>query len=486
MRRWTTAGVLLLSLLLAGVTGCNPLGEAEETTQQLADVIRGDLIVSVSGSGNIEASDEARLSFGSGGRLDKIHVEEADVVKKGEVLAELDTDTLELAKNQAEVALTQAEVALTQAELTRQTAEYNLENILDTESALELALFQAQIDVRTAEHYVDETRDIYTWPDIETAQEDVDEAKAYVDYASDRLEDAGSTEAEAQWLATLAYAQARLVAAEAKLDAKIKSYDTEEVAIAKMQLQVAEMAETEAQKNLDELAEDIDMQELQIAAAKESVKQAEQSVALAQESLKETQRQLDEAIITTPIDGVVASVTAEEGDIIPSPSMSPKPVIYLIDPGVVELIVEVDEIDIPEVMLGQEAIIELDALPDAEFLGVVAVIYPVPTEVGGVVLYNVKIELDVPEDSGIKVGMSASADIILAEQSNVLLVPDRAISKDSEGRTIVKVMVNEQVEERPVVIGLSDGFDTEVISGLNEGEKISIERAKTKESGGLF
>jgi HlyD family secretion protein len=151
-----------------------------------------------------------------------------------------------------------------------------------------------------------------------------------------------------------------------------------------------------------------------------------------------------------------------------------------------ELIVEVDEIDIPGVKLGQEAIIELDPLPDVPFVGFVTVIYPMPTEVGGVVLYNVKIELDVPEDSEVKVGMSASADIVLAKRSNVLLVPDRAIDEDNEGRTIVKVMVNEQVEERPVVIGLSDGFDTEIISGLSEGEKILIERAKTKETTGLF
>ena len=468
MRRWRIMAAFLLCLILVGVTACNAFGEEEETTQQVVEVVRGDLIVSVSGSGNIETSRDARLSFGSGGRIDKIYVEKGDEVSQGEVLAELDADALELAKTQAEVALTQAELALTQAQLNQQTAEYNLKNTQDTKDTLELALLNAQINLRNAEHHLDETRDIYTWPEIEVAQDDVDDAKAFLDY----LLSFGPTQEQ------LDYAQARLDAAESTLDAMINSYDTEEVAIAKLQVEAAVMAEAQAQKNLDELIEDITIMELQLEAAKASVEQARESAALGRESLDQAQKQLDEAIITAPIAGVVASLSAEEGDIIPSPTMSPQPVIYLIDPTGLELVVEIDEIDVPEVKLGQEVIIELDALPDTEFKGVVTIIYPLATEVGGVVLYDVKIELDVPEDSGIKVGMSASADIILANRSNVLLVPDRAITEDGEGRTMVKVMVNEQIEERLVEIGISDGFDTEIINGLREGEMALIERAK--------
>jgi multidrug efflux pump subunit AcrA (membrane-fusion protein) len=320
MKRWGTIGILLLGLILAGLTACNPLGN-EETIEQLVEVVRGDLIVSVSGSGNIEAASEARLSFGSGGRIDQILVEEGDEVSKGEVLARLDTDALELAKTQAEVALTQAEVALTQAEIAQETAEYNVKNTRDTEDALELALLNAQIEVRNAEHHLGETRDIYTWPDIETAKNDVDDAKAFLQYVIDK----GLPEA------TLAYAQARLAAAEAKLDAKVRSYDTEEVAIAKLQVEAAKMAEAQAQKNLDELKEDIALQELQVESAKASVEQARQSVELARESLKEAQRQLDETIITAPFDGVIAEVSVEEGDTVPSPAFAPKSIFQLVN-----------------------------------------------------------------------------------------------------------------------------------------------------------
>ena len=470
MKKVRIIAAFLLLLILTAVTACNPLAESEEEDEQYVEVERGDLFVTVSGSGNIETSEDANLSFGAGGRIDKIYIEEGDRVTKGEILAELDTDSLELARDQAQYALTQAQYALTQAELSQKTAEYALDTILNLKDALELVLFIAQIDVRSAKHYVDETQDIYTWPEIEVAKAEVDDWKAFLDYLT-------STGAEQE---ALDYAQTRLDAAKDVLDAKTYAYDTEEVAIAKMQLEAAELAEAQAQKNLDEMGEDIAIKELQVEAAKAAVVQAKQSVALARQSLEQTEKDLKEAAIIAPFDGIVASVTAEEGDTIPSPSVSPRQIIKLIDPTSLELVVEVDEIDITDVEIGQEVIITLDALSDKEFAGIVAIIYPVPLEVGGVVVYKVKIELDVPEDSGVMVGMSAETDIILASRTDVLLVPDRAISEDSEGNPVVNVVVDDdELEERAVVVGISDGFDTEIVSGLKAGEMI-LARSKRR------
>ena len=487
MIRWRTITALLLCLILASLTACNPFGDEGETTEQLVEVVRGDLTISVSGSGNIEASREARLSFGSGGRIDRIHVEEGDEVSKGEVLAELDTDALELAKTQAEVALTQAQLARTQAQLSQQTTEYELKNIRDTKDALELTLFNAQINLDQAKYNLEQVQDLYTWSDIKIAQADVDESERYLEYCLEQLykylpedegvypkieEDFPKLPGYKVWQDRIVHAQSRLNTAKDRLEAMQSGRDTEEVAIKKKQVEAAEMAEAQAQKNIDELTEDIAIKELQIEAAKESVEQAKQSVVLARASLAQTQKELDEATITAPFDGVVASVGAEERDTITTAIT----IVHLVDPSSMELIVEVDEIDIPEVNLGQEAVIELDALRDVELVGNVTTIFPMPIEVGGVVLYEVQINFDVPEDSGIKVGMSAEADIVLAKRSNVLLVPERAIEEDDQGNPVVNVMINEQIEQRPVVIGISDDFNTEIVSGLNEGETVVVER----------
>ena len=463
MKKWKITGIILTGLVLTGLTACNPLGEAEEV-EELVEVVRGDLIVSISGSGNIEAVSEVELTFASGGRVEEIFIEDGDEVSRGEILARLDTDNLALAKTQAEVALTKARLALTQAQLAQQTAEYNLNTTQDKKSPLELALLNAQIDVKTAKQYLDETKNIYTWPEIEVSQKEVDRWKAYVDYVVEQNLPA----------ATVTYAQARLAAAEGTLDAMINSYDTEDVAIAKLKLEAKEMAEAQALKDIDELTEEIALKELQVASAKDSIEQAWQSVALARESLDQARKNLDEATITAPFDGVIASVSAEEGDTVTTVMT----IVHMVNTSSMKLTVEVDEIDIPEVALGQETIITFDALPDDEFTGSVVTILPVPKEVSGVVLYDVKIKLDVPEGSGIRVGMSADADIIIDRRSDILLVPDRAIEKDDQGNSVVKIVIDEEITDRPVVTGISDGFDTEIISGLSEGETVIETRIK--------
>ena len=173
---------------------------------------------------------------------------------------------------------------------------------------------------------------------------------------------------------------------------------------------------------------------------------------------------------------MVASVDVKVRDVVPPPTLTLTTVIHLIDLTTMELTAEVDEIDIALVKPGQEAIIEVDALPALKLDAEVVSISLLPEVEEGVVLYEVGIGFDVPEVNEIKVGMSATADIIIHGGSGILLVPDRAIEQDSEGNPVVKVMVNEEIEERPVVTGISDGYQTEIVDGLSEGEIVVIER----------
>ena len=447
--------ILLTIVILVGLTACQ--GNKTATQQQSATVTRGDLTVSINGSGFIETSNEAKLSFGTGGKIKEITVDEGDEVKKGQVLARLDTSPLELA-------LTQAQVALAQAQLTRQSTEYELKLIKDKKDPLGLALLNAQIGLRTAKYARDKAKDVYRWPEVEQSQTDVDRAKSFLQYALDGLA-AASTPAQVEtWTRTVANAQANMAAYEAKLKAQLVGYDTEEVIIKDMQVAAAEMALTQTQDNLKKINDEIAIKELQLKFAGESV-------ALAQKSASEAQRQLNETIILTPFDGVVAKVSAEEGDTI-SPVNT---IVHIVDPTAMELGIQLDEIDVPQVKPGQEAIVTIDALPDREFSGKVSNIFPLPNVVGGVVLYDIKITLDIPRDAGVRVGMSASADVIIEKRTGVLLVPNRAVTQDKQGKTIVKVKSGEQVTERPVITGVTDDVSTEIVSGLTEGETVVIE-----------
>jgi len=430
-------GILLLCLTLVNATACNPCGGEEEVTEHFTELVRGDLTVTVSGSGNIEGATEIKLAFGMGGRIDKIYVDEGDEASKGEVLAKLEIDAVELALTEAQVAQNKAQVAVTQAQL---------------------AITEAQLAQQTAEYELEKTRDLYTWEDIRVAQANVDEAERYLENALEKLSkySPGSAGYEG-WQKVVVHAQARLDAAEDKLNAMLSGADPEEVAIKKRQVELAQQS---------------------VELAQQSLTLNQQSLRLAQQSLKQAQKQLDEATITAPFDGLVADVYAEEGDVIPSPTMSPKTIVHLIDPSSMQLEVQVDEIDVAEVKVGQRAIIEVDALPALLLEGKVSSISLLPETVGGVIVYDVEITFDVAEGIGIRAGMSATADIMIAERSNVLLVPDRAVKQDSQGNNIVEVKIDEQIEERVVDIGISDGYHTEILAGLEEGEMVIEKRAK--------
>ncbi len=151
--------------------------------------------------------------------------------------------------------------------------------------------------------------------------------------------------------------------------------------------------------------------------------------------------------------------------------------IYIIDPATLQVTAQIDEIDIASVKLGQKVIITLDSAPNVEYEGKVNSIAMAPVanpQNSGVVVYEVKVGFVNPPPPEVKLGMSANVDIVSTERTGVLLVPNRAIKEDSQGNPAVDVMVNKKVETRPVQVGISDGINTEITSGLNAGDTVII------------
>ncbi len=382
MKSWSIAIVLLLSLVLIGSLSCNPAGAEEPKTLQQS-VVQDDLTVSVSGSGNIEVANEIKLAFGVAGKIDKIYFDEGDNVSEGTVLARLDTDALELALTQAQVARNKAEVTLNEAQIAQTKAQ--------------AAITKAQLAKQTAEYELKEAQDLYAEPEIHKARVTVSDAKSYLEYAEWTLTQASITSDVIRWTNEVSIAREKLRAAEVRVNEMLAVPDTEEIAIKRLQLEVAQQSLELAKQSVE-----LDRQSLEIAG---------QSLKLDEQSLELAWKQLDEATITAPFDGLVARVTVDEGDTVSTATT----IIHLIDPTSMELNVEVDEIDIPGVKLGQRAIIEIDALPDLPLEGKVSSISLLPTIATGLVMYDVKIEFDVPEDIGLRTGMSATADIVIAE-----------------------------------------------------------------------
>jgi HlyD family secretion protein len=402
IKLWQIVAASLLCLALVGAVACPaPSGEGA-AGEELVEVVRGDLTVIVSGSGNMTVSQDASLAFGTGGKVEAVYVEAGDQVSQGDVLAKLDTGILELSLAQAELALA--------------TAEYNL----------------------------DKTQQIYAQPDLTAARAAVSNARSYLNYAKLQLDAADSPEQVDYWQNEVYQAGVNLAAAEQRWDEMQAGGDSAEVSLRRLEVEAARKA------------------------------------------LEQAQKDLDEATITAPFDGIVGAVYVDEGDIIPPPTMAATVAIYFITPTSLELKAEVDEIDIPEVEVGQSVTVEVDAIADELFEGTVTSISPVPTIQTGLVLYEVTVSLVIPADAGVMVGMSATADITVDKSENTLLVPERAIGHDQNGNPVVWVSIGGQFEERAVVTGISDGLKTEILEGLSEGDVVAVEKRATTVTGGLF
>lgn len=213
-------------------------------------------------------------------------------------------------------------------------------------------------------------------------------------------------------------------------------------------------------------------------------------IAQAKASLQSTIDSLNKTIIRSPIDGVVTSLKVEEGEVAVVGTMNnPGTVLLTIaDLSVMEVEVDVDETDVINVKLGQKAEVKVDALPDKVLEGEV-------TEIGSSAKqsstllssssssskeakdFKVVVTLKDPPPV-LKPGLSASAEIIVAERKNVLKVPISCLvvreGKDKKEEEGVFVVKDGKAEFRKIEKGVMGEMEVEVISGLKENDEIIV------------
>lgn len=204
-------------------------------------------------------------------------------------------------------------------------------------------------------------------------------------------------------------------------------------------------------------------------ANKYDVALAEAQVRQAQASLEHVNQQIEDSIIKSSIDGTVTKMEYEIGEQVPAG----KTIVSVLGEKNFEIEVLISEADIAKMSVEDKAEVTLDSFgDDVKFYGQVTFIEPAETEIQDVVYYKVTVSFN-PENRSVKSGMTANITITTAEKSDVLIIPSRAIiDKNLEGK-IVRVLVNDKIQERSVALGLQgDEGMTEVLSGVSEGEKV--------------
>lgn len=196
--------------------------------------------------------------------------------------------------------------------------------------------------------------------------------------------------------------------------------------------------------------------------------------------LNEMKALLAAGVITAPEDGIVSSIVSPSA--VEAEAHSTLASLYVGDQK--EMVVSVDELDIINVQVGQNADIAMDALTDKTYSAVVSKVSQIGTPNGGVTVYNVTLTID--GDENLKFGMNGTATIHIEEVNDVLLVPLTALNT-SRGESYVWLQSDDASGDEPgvrttVETGLSDENYAQVLSGLDEGDVVLITREASSSS----
>ncbi|MGB7114552.1 MAG: efflux RND transporter periplasmic adaptor subunit, partial [Anaerolineales bacterium] len=178
---------------------------------------------------------------------------------------------------------------------------------------------------------------------------------------------------------------------------------------------------------------------------------------------------LKQAWIEAPFDGTITNAKPQPGDQV-APNME---AFRLDDLSRLLMDVEVSEVDINRIRVGQDVEISFDAILDKEYHGAVIEVDPVGTSNQGVVDFTVTVELT-DADEGVKPGMTAAVNTIVEYLEDVLLVPNRAV-RFVEGQRVVYILVDNQPSPVSITLGVSSDTMSEVLEGeLQVGDLIVL------------
>jgi HlyD family secretion protein len=432
--------IVLLAAVALAFAGSQLMGGTQANAAegiQTAVVERDTLRASVDATGSVAPETRLDLSFKSAsGRVAEIMVEEGEQVEAGEVLAKLETADLEQALIQAQASLAISEAQLAQTE--------------DGASAEDLASARAALESALADY-----EEVKAGP----SQEDITVAKADMEKARIALEKAQADYDKISWQAGLGATTQASTLQQASIDY--------ERARAQYELTVDRPTDSELKQAAAQIAQArATLADLEKKPTPEELAIARAQVTQARSTLTQAQLNLEEAALVAPFAGTVADISIEVGQMVNSGTS----VIVLTDLKSYHVNLYIDETDIGQVQVGQPVIITPDAFPDEEIEGEVTAIKSIGTVSGGIVTYEVRVEIT-PTEVSIKPDMTTSATVVVEEKENVLLIPNRAIRREGDVE-YVEVLAGTEVRRVAIATGASNDAVTEVTAGLEQGDLV--------------
>ena len=211
----------------------------------------------------------------------------------------------------------------------------------------------------------------------------------------------------------------------------------------------------------------------------ESIQSASESLRSAEISMQNLQDTMNNYTITAPISGTIIEKDAKVGDAVKTGDT----LCIVYDLSYLEMSINVDELQISSISVGQKVQITADAVPDKTYVGTVTRVSMKGKSDGGTTTYPVSIRID--DTDGLRPGMNANAEIVVAKADNALVVPNAAVvrgsyvlvTKDSPSAANADTAMEapEGFVYVPVKTGVSNDDYTQIVSGIQEGDTIGYD-----------
>jgi HlyD family secretion protein len=385
-------------------------GDQTGTAQYMtARVERGNLRNTVTATGTLQAVTTVQVGSQASGTLSALYADFNSVVKKGQVVAQLDPGVAKAQVDQSRANLQQARASLQQA--------------VASVSGSRAGVSDAQARALAAKSTVQNNQS-----GVSSAQANVAVLKAQLDDAQSFLRQQESLMASG-------------VIAKREVDVAATAYKTAEARYnqALAQLNQAVLSErssssagiAQSQAQVQQSQAQVQQSQAQVEQAKAQVQQAEAALRLAEVNLAHT-------TITSPIDGVVVSRDVNVGQTVAASLSAPTLFTIANDLTQMQVIANIDQADIGLVEQAKSVRFSVDAFPGKDFDGQIQEMRLNPVNVQNVVTYNVVIDVNNPEQK-LKPGMTANLTITIDERNNVLKVPNsslRFVPQDANGQRI--------------------------------------------------
>jgi len=454
MRRKLWIVAILLAIL---ASACQANATATPQQTQTATVTRGTLAATVAAAGTISAKSQVTVAFQNSGQVKTVSVKIGDRVKAGQVMA-----TLEAAELETAVVSAQAGLEIAQAKLA-QTRQGPLES--------QVKAAQASLASASAAYRAAQAKAAHLSDQLMIEQNDLDNAATRLNDAQDTYNNLLEFPRSMNPKVFVPPAGQEWSSQKATLDNSKIDYA---VALANYNLAAANVNDSGLKSAAAQLASaQATLDNLKNTPTPEDVALAEASVRQAEISLQQAQSNLKKSQLIAPFEGVVADLNIQVGQQAGSSTQA----VILVDLSQLQAQVNVSEADLPRIKLGQAAQITFDALPDQTFSGRVTKAALVGVTTQGVVNFPVTVALDQP-DAAIRPGMTANVAIVVEQRDNVLLVANRAIKTSGRNKTVT-VISNGKPTPVNITIGLSNDTQSEVTTGLNEGDVVAIQQTTT-------